>query len=160
MPSRTINGSPQRSAAAAWVEIERMVLETLQPAKALDVDVVRGALDALDGLGPMLISAGVLVDSPLALVAAPLHLTISIHMGAGALTGQERLGKVSGAATATEFALYVPDPKPYRSEIHEAAKAHDALHAGNAPQPIAATQQTAGFAVDAEALRRISGGAR
>ena len=36
MRTRTIKGSPQRSASAAWAELERMVLETLAPAGAID----------------------------------------------------------------------------------------------------------------------------
>lgn len=162
MPSRTIKGSPQRSAGAAWTEVETMVLETLAPASAVDDEEVRGALAALEGLGPMLVSAGVLADQPLVLRALPLQLQINVSLGAAALSGDERLGKVPGAASATAFGLYVPDPEPYRAEVGAAAERHPSLQAGPAPAELQTADATAatGFSVDTEALRRLSRGAR
>src|SRR4051812_32211917 len=139
MRSRTVKGSPQRSASAAWAEVETMVIETLEPATAIDDADVRAALAALDGLGPMLVAVGVLANAPLVLRALPLQLQITVALGGDALTGDERLGKVTGAASAVEWQLYVPDPEPYRAEVHAAVAGHAALRAGKAPvEPVQA----------------------
>lgn len=163
MRTRTIKGSPQRSASAAWAELERMVLETLAPAGAIaDTDVV-AAFSALRTVGPTLVATGVLSDRPVVLRALPLQLEITVSLGNAALTGDENLGKVPGAATADAWTLYIPDPEPYTTQVQDAVAAHDALRAGRAPAapaPVAAGAVAGGAAVDADALRRISGGAR
>jgi predicted flap endonuclease-1-like 5' DNA nuclease len=165
MRSRTIKGSPQRAASAAWAELERMVLETLAPAGAIDASDVADALSALTGLGPTLIASGVLSDRAVVLRALPLHLEITVSLGNAALTGEENLGKVPGAATAEAWVLYIPDPKPYTTQVQDAVAEHDALRAGRAPAapdpaPAATAAASAATAVDADALRRISGGMR
>jgi len=163
MRTRTIKGSPQRSASAAWAELERMVLETLAPAGAIDDSDVADALSALADLGPTLIASGMLSDRAVVLRALPLHLEITVSLGNAALTGQENLGKVPGAATAEGWVLYIPDPEPYTTQVQDAVAEHNALRAGRAPAapaPTATAAVAAATAVDADALRRISGGAR
>ncbi len=136
-----------------------MVRATLEPAAAIDDTDVMRALGVLAGVGPTLVAAGVLASRPLVLRAMPLRLEITVSLGDAALKGDERLGKVSGAATAQEWRLYVPNPAPFAAQVDEAVAAHDALHAGEAPaEPIAPL--VAGVDVDREALRRISGGTR
>jgi hypothetical protein len=163
MRARTINGSPRRTASAAWAEVERMVTETLVPASAIDDGDVAEALAALRGVGPMLVAAGVLSDQPVVLRALPLELEITVALGNAALHGDDWLGKVTGAATTETWGLFVPDPEPFGAEVREAVAAHEALQAG-APPATADTGSRqaalAGFAVDAEALRKISGGGR
>ncbi|HWY90751.1 MAG TPA: hypothetical protein VNY31_08785 [Solirubrobacteraceae bacterium] len=155
---RTIKGSPERSASATWDEIARMVQETLVPAASIDDDDVSVALGHLAGVGRTLIATGVLADEPVVLTAPPLHVEIYVSLGNDALKGEERLGKVPGAGTASEWKLYVPDPVPYSAQVASAVAQHDALYAGAAPTPVvgAAATQTA-VSVDADALRRISG---
>src|SRR4051794_23372099 len=109
MRARTIKGSPERSASAAWGEVERMVQETLSPATAIDDAESEAALAALRGVGRTLIAVGVLSEKPVVLRALPLQLEITVALGNVALTRSEQLGKVPGAAKATEWALYVPD---------------------------------------------------
>ena len=163
MRVRTIKGSPERSASATWAEIDRMVQATLEPAGAVDDTEVEWALGALAGVGPTLVAAGVLVSRPLVLRAMPLELEIRVSLGGAALKGDERLGKVSGAATAVEWGLYVPNPEPFADQVNEVVAAHDVLHAGQAPaerSTASATPPIARVGVDPEALRRISGGTR
>lgn len=162
MRARTIKGSPERSASAAWAEIDRMLAETLQPATAIDDADVRAALDALASTGRTLIAGGVLSNDPIVLQAIPLQLEITVALGNAALSGEERLGKVSGAAKATEWAIYVPDPEPWSTQVRAAAKSHEALHAGRAPaEPVTKTAAlSATVAIDPDALRRVSGGTR
>jgi hypothetical protein len=156
--ARTIKGSPERSASAAWAEVERMIAETLHPASDIDDDDVRAALAVLTPIGPMLAAGGVLTGDPIVLRALPLQLEISVAMGNPALSGEERLGKVPGAVTATEWAIYIPDPEPWRAQVCAEAAKHRALHAGPAPaESQAAAALSAGAAIDPEALRRISG---
>lgn len=159
MRARTIKGSPERSASAAWAEIDRMLAETLAPA-AIGVDDVRDGLDALEAIGPMLVAGGVLVDSPIVLRALPLQLEIKVALGNAALSGDEGLGKVPGAATATDWAVYVPDPEPWSAQVRAAVAAHTRLHAGAAPAEPAAAAVTAAATIDIDALRRVTGGTR
>lgn len=163
MRTRTIKGSPQRSASAAWAEVERMVLETLAPADAIDDMDARDALNALAGLAPTLIASGVLSDHPVVLQALPLHLEITVSLGSGTLAGEENLGKVPGAATAESWTLHIPDPEPYTTQVRDAVAAHAALRSGRppaAPPPASTDTVVAAATIDANALRRISGGAR
>ena len=160
MRARTIKGSPERSASAAWAEIDRMIAETLAAAPAIDDAAVRAALDALSPLGPMLVAGGVLASHPVILRALPLQLEITVTLGNAALSGDERLGKVAGAATATEWGAYVPDPEPWAAQVRAAVAGHTALHAGAAPAEPAPASAVAAAAIDPLALRRISRGAR
>lgn len=160
MRARAIKGSPERCASAAWAEIDRMVAETLASATAVGVDDVRDALDALEAIGPMLVAGGVLVENPIVLRALPLQLEITIALGTAALSGDERLGKVPGAATATEWDLYVPDPAPWSAQVRAAVSAHPQLHAGIAPTEPESGAVTAAAAIDIAALRRVTGGTR
>lgn len=160
MRARIIKGSPERSASAAWAEIDRMVADTLAPAAAIDVDDVRDALDALEAVGPMLVAGGVLVDNPVVLRALPLQLEINVALGNAVLSGDEHLGKVPGAATATEWAVYVPEPEPWSAQVRAAAAAHAHLRAGIAPAEPEGAAVTAAAAIDIDVLRRVTGGTR
>src|ERR1700722_18846202 len=164
---RTIKGSPERSASDAWDEIDRMIRETLVPATGVDDDDVAGALIGLTGMGRTLVAAGILVDEPIVLAAPPLQVEIYVSLGNDALKGEERLGKVPGAATASEWKLYVPDAAPYGDQVAAAVSGPHALYAGAAPAAPAAPAPAAEAAsaksavlVDADALRRITEGHR
>lgn len=164
MRARTIKGSPGRSALAAWAEIDRMIAETLAPAPAIDDSAVRAALGMVSPLGPMLVAGGVLVGHPIVLRALPLQLEVTIALGNAALSDDERLGKVPGAATATDWGIYLPDPDPWAAQVRAAVAGHAALHAGAAPAEAApaapkASRAVAPAAIDPNALGRISGGA-
>lgn len=139
-----------------------MIRETLAPATGIADEDVATALGELTGMGRTLIAAGVLADQPLVLAAPPLQLEIRVSLGNDALKGQEQLGKVPGAASASEWGLYVPDPVPYTDQVAEAVARHDALHAGAPPAETTSSTATRGpsVTVDADALRRISAGNR
>lgn len=161
MRARTIKGSPERSASDTWGEIDRMIRETLVPATSIEDDDVAGALDGLTGMGRTLVAAGVLVDEPIVLAAPPLQVEIYVSLGNDALKGEERLGKVPGAATASEWKLYVPDPAPYGDQVAATVSEHHALYAGTAPAPATeAASAKSAVLVDADALRRITEGHR
>jgi len=159
--ARTIMGSPERSASAAWAEIDRMIAETLRAASAIDDAEVRATLDALAATGRTLVAGGVLSDAPIVLRALPLQLGITVALGNAALAGGERLGKVPGAATATDWGIYVPDPEPWTAQVRAAVASHEALYPGPAPaEPAKAAALSAAAEIDTDALRRMSGGTR
>lgn len=161
MRTRTIKGSPERTASAAWQELARMVHETLTAASGLDEQEVEAALEDVAGVGRILIAAGVLREQPVVLCALPLQLEMRVSMGNDALKGEEKLGKVPGAATAADWTLYLPDPEPYRSQVHVATGAHPRLAAGPVPpEPAASLSDRTGAQIDPDALRRISGASR
>lgn len=137
-----------------------MIRETLTPAQAISDDDVTNAVAALSGVGPMLIAVGVLTERAVVLRALPLQLEITVGLGTTSLNGDERLGKVTGAATAEDFTIYVPDPEPYTAQVNEAVAGQVALVAGKAPAEPAATATVSIAKIDADALRRITGGAR
>lgn len=162
MRTRTIKGSPERTASATWRELAHMVRELLTAASGLEEHEIDAALEDVAGVGRTLIAAGVLREQPVVLRALPLQLEMRVSMGNDALKGEEKLGKVPGAATATDWTLYLPDPEPYRSQVHAATDAHPRLAAGPAP-PESATanlRERAAADIDPDALRRISGASR
>lgn len=151
---RTIAGAPMRSAAEAAALVVEMVSETLEPAfeqnPASELADVEGALR-------MLISGKHLTDdAPLVLLADPLRLEIRLAYGNEAMSLAENLGKVPGAATATDWALHVPTPAPIGTWIEQAVAGSEHVTVQPAPKAVAAAA-SASVEIDAAALRRAAG---
>ena len=66
--------------------------------------------------GRMLIAGGHLDRHPLTLIAGLVHCEITTVSGTAALTAEENLNPVPGAAAAATFTIYLPSPEPLASE--------------------------------------------
>jgi hypothetical protein len=87
------------------------------------------------------------------LVAASLHLSITTVSGDRALTLDENLALVPGAASATSWILYLPTPDPVGALVAGAAAKHDCLSTA-APPTDASKEQQASSVLDLGALAR------
>ncbi len=155
---RSIAGAPQRPAGAAAAQVSEMVTETLTPASAVDDTQVASELDAALPAIRSLIAAKQLADEPIVLVADPLRLEIRVVCGPAAIGMHEQLGKVAGAAKATDWSLHVPASSILGSLVTSAlAKLQ---HVTTDPPPTH-KQHIAAAAdhpvVDLEALRLVGG---
>lgn len=158
---RSIAGAPERSANETSTVLMDVVGETLAAAKALDCEIVERELAQGREVVRMLIAGKHLADSPIVLAADPLRVEITVVSGDGALALKENLGKVPGAATATDWTLYVPAPAPIASWIEQALHGLKHLTTERAPAHASGSSaaQLESADIDADALRRVAGGA-
>lgn len=158
---RQVAASPERNAAEAWEVIRVLVADTLDASSSIDRTDVESALEPLDGVARMLISAGHLQKQPLVLIAGELSLEITTVSGTKALTLEENLNPVPGAATVDDWTLYVPQVEPMAKLVRTAVKGHAHLSADEPAAPAATTASGGRVAspVDLDALaRRIKEG--
>ncbi len=158
---RQIAAAPERSAAEAWEVIRALVADTLDRSSSIHRAEVESALEPLDGVARMLISAGHLRKQPLVLVAGELSLEITTASGTEALTLEENVNPVPGAAGADDWTLYVPQGEPMGKLVRTTVKGHAHLSADEPATPPAATASGghAASPVDLDALaRRIKEG--
>lgn len=148
---RTIASAPKRIAAEAWQTIGELIGDTLERSSSIERGDVDAALESLDQIARMLISAGHLEDNPLVLVADDLWLEITTASGGAALSMEENLNPVPGAASASDWTLHVPQVEPMAKLVRATVKGHDHL---SADEPAAGAQPAAkaSAAVDLEAL--------
>jgi hypothetical protein len=156
---RSIAGAPERSASEAATVLMDVVGETLAAAKGLDGEVIARELAQARQAVRMLIAGKHLGDSPIILAADPLRVEITVVSGDGALALKENLGKVPGAATATDWTLHVPASAPIGSWIEEAL--HGLEHVTTEPAPTqvsgSSATQLESADIDPDALRRVAG---
>lgn len=156
---RSIAGAPHRPAGAAAAQVSEMVTEALTPASAINDTQVTSELDAALPAIRSLIAAKQLADDPIVLVADPLRLEIRVVSGPKALGMDEQLGKVVGAAQATDWSLHVPAGAILASLVTSALA--KLAHVTTDPAP---THKQHGAAtadapvLDLEALRLVGGG--
>lgn len=157
---RAIAGAPERSATAVSDLVVEMLIETLAPAAALDCEVVTRELDAVRGATRMLVAGKHLGAQGLVLRADPLRLEITVVTGDKAASVHENLGKVVGAASATDWMLHLPAPTPIGDWIADAVRALDHVTIDAAPAVIEAAAAPAVQAADIDiaALREATGG--
>jgi len=158
---RAIAGTPERSASDASAVLMEMVSATLAPAGALDADVVEHELAQGRDAVRMLIAGKHLGDSPIVLVANPLRLEITVVSGDEALTLKENLGKVPGAASATDWSLHIPAPVPINSWVREALQGLEHLTSEPATTQASSSStatQLQSSDIDPDALRRVAAG--
>ena len=108
--NRTIAASPVRSASATWQVITGLVADTIATSAALSRSEAEQAMSVAASAGRMLIAGGHLDQHPLTLVAGLVHCRISTVSGTAALTAEENLNPVPGAAAAKTFTIYLPIP--------------------------------------------------
>lgn len=150
---RTIASAPKRTAAEVWQTIGELIGDTLERSSSIERPDVDAALEPLDQIVRMLISAGHLERHPLVLVADDLWLEITTASGGPALNMEENRNPVPGAASASDWTLHVPQVEPMAKLVSTTVKGHDHL---SADEPVAPAQSAAkaSAAVDFEALAR------
>ena len=153
---REIAASPQRSAAQAWEKIRSLVCDTLERSASIERVDVEAALTSLDGVARMLISAGHLEKHSLVLVADELWLEIQPVSGGPALKLEENFSPVPGAASATDWTLFVPQIQPMTKLVRAAVKEQPHLSADEptGPAEAAASTAKAPSAIEFDALER------
>lgn len=155
---RSIAGAPQRTASAATSAVVEMIMETLRPAEAIDAGMVADELRTAERAIRILIAAKELGDEPVVLVADPLQLEIRVVCGDKAIGMNEQLGKVAGAARATDWSLHVPASTTLGSWVTDALSALTHVTTDPVPAPPSRTAESAGeMGIDLDALRSVGG---
>jgi hypothetical protein len=151
---REIAAAPERSTSETVAVISELIHDTLARSEKIDVAEVDEALDVARPALLALVAGGHLRHHPLILVAAELHLSITSVSGDKAPTLDENLDAVPGAASATEWTLYLPTPDPLGSVVERAAKGHARLSCETPPDDTddRATGQSSAAALDLDAL--------
>lgn len=151
--ARQVAASPARSASGTWAVIADLVADTLAQSSALARDESMRAMAAAEGVGRMLIAAGHLQQHPITLVAGAAHCEITTVSGTAALTLEENLSPVPGAAGADDFTIHLPSPAPLQEQVKAVVNAHS--HLSDAVPPALETKAAnSGPLIDREALRR------
>jgi hypothetical protein len=101
----------------------------------------------------MLVAAGHLQQHPIILVAGKVHCEITTVSGTAALTLEENLNPVPGAAGADDFTIHLPSPAPLQEQVKAAADGHARLSDAVPPAPETKAANS-GPLIDREALRR------
>ncbi|MGI5223752.1 hypothetical protein [Actinoallomurus sp. CA-142502] len=157
--TREVAAAPVRSASATWAVIATLVADTVERSSSLTRAEAEQAMDAAAPVGRMLVAGGHLDRRPVTLITGMVYCQISTVSGTAALTLQENLNPVPGAAGAKDFTVYLPSPSPLEGLVEAAADGHPRLSAASprkVPQP---TQAAAGSGslIDQDALRRAAG---
>jgi hypothetical protein len=126
---RRIAAAPRRSASETWTVITQLVSDTLNRAPDIDARDVRQALAAATPVGRALVAGGHLETRPLILRTESLELSLMTVSGTRALSLDENLSPVPGAATAKGWVLHLPQCDPLSLEIQKAASASEHLSA-------------------------------
>ena len=150
---RQIAAAPARAASETVPTISDLVRETLAASSSLSTSEINEALDIARPALLALVSGGHTDEHPLVLIAAVLHLSITTVSGDGALTLEENLTAVPGAASATSWTLYLPTPEPLGGLVRTTAKRHARLSADEPPETADAEKASASL-VDFDALAR------
>lgn len=152
---REIASAPERTAAEAWQTIRGLIGDTLERSASIERADIEMALDPLDGVARMMISAGHLEGHPLVLVAGELWLEVSTVSGAAALSLDENLNPVPGGARASDWTLHVPQVEPMAKLVRTAVQGNHNLSADEPTEPSQSSKADVG--VDLDALARWAG---
>jgi hypothetical protein len=150
--TRTIAASPRRSSSVTWQVITDLVADTIAKSSSLSRADAEQAMSVAAPAGRMLIAGGHLDRHPLTLVAGAVHCEITTISGTAALTAEENLNPIPGAANATSYTIHLPTPDPLQAVVAAAVAGHDRL-SGAAPAPARTSSAGAGPLIDTEALR-------
>jgi hypothetical protein len=150
---RTIAASPVRAASVTWQVITDLVADTIAASAVLSRSEAEQAMSVAASAGHLLIAGGHLDRHPLTLVAGLVHCEINTVSGNAALTADENLNPVPGAAGAGTFTIYLPSPEPLGPVVSAAVAGHARLSDAT---PAAGQQTTASSAplIDLGALRK------
>ncbi|MFI1823370.1 hypothetical protein ACH413_40890 [Lentzea sp. NPDC020367] len=151
--TREVAAAPVRSASATWSVITDLVTDTVAQSAELSREEAAQAMATAEQIGRKLVAGGHLRRHPITLVAGKVHCEITTVSDTAALTLQENLNPVPGAAGAGSFMIYLPSPSPLQEQVKAAADAHARL-SDEAPPTAEAKSASAGPLIDHEALRR------
>ena len=151
---REIAASPERTTSETVETITVLIRDSLARSVKLDMTNVDDALTTARPALLALTAGGHLDAYPLVLVAASLHLSITTVSGDRALTLDENLDAVSGAASATDWTLYLPKPEPLGAMITSIAGGHANLSVAEPPTESGDSVDRAAGAIDLEAFAR------
>lgn len=152
---RVIAGSPARTAAETWATIGALVSATLGKSSSIAETAVSAVMGDLAPAGLALVASGHLQATPLTVVADPLYLAIATVEGTDALSAidEENLNPVPGAATATDWTIYLPTPIGLSALVLDVVACSDHASADSPPaEP--ATKEALASAVPFD-LRRL-----
>lgn len=150
---RRVAAAPERTTSETSGTISDLIRDSLTRAEKIDLNEVDGALAKARPAFLALIAGGHLDAHPLVLVAGALHLSMTTVSGDGALTLEENLAAVPGAASASDWTLYLPAPDPLGPMVTKVAGSHRNLSVGEPPAE-AASVEAASSLVDLDALAR------
>jgi hypothetical protein len=156
---REIAAAPERSTSETVETISALIRDSLARSRHIDPADVDDALDAARPALLALVAGGHLEKQALVLAAASLHVSITTVSGDKALTLEENLDAVPGAASATEWTLYLPTPDPLGALVTSCAEKHPRLSTDEPPsadEQDQTAEQSAAAALDREALIRRS----
>jgi hypothetical protein len=150
---RSIAASPVRSASATWAIIAELVADTIDKSSALSRADAEQAMAVAAPVGRMLIAGGHLDRHPVTLVAGGVHCEITTASGTAALTAEENLNPVPGAADTDSYTVHLPSPEPLQAAVKETVAGHPRLSDAS-PAAAEARMASAGPLIDVDALRR------
>lgn len=154
---RQIAAAPERTTSESVAAISDLIRDTLSRSDKLDTVTIDDALATAKPALLALTAGGHLDGEPLVLVAGQMHLSITTVTGDGALTLEENLDAVPGAASASEWTLYLPTPAPLTEMVSAIAKKHPNLSSDEPPDDAEAPADRSAAAVDLDALARREG---
>lgn len=131
-----------------------LIRDSLERSPHITAGEVEASLDAAAGIGRQLVAGGYLdrERNTVTVIAADLHLSLSTVSGDKALSLEENLNFVPGAASAESWTIYLPTPDPLGTMIEQLAGAD--AHLSDETPPDSRSETKSGAAVvDAAALR-------
>jgi hypothetical protein len=151
---RDIAAAPCRASAVTWQVITDLVADTLDRSPHLARADVETVMLTARIAGLPLVAGGHLDTHPIILVAGSVNCTIGTVSGTAALSLEENLSPIPGAASATGFTVHLPVTDPLADLIRATARRSPHLSAG--PPDPQAGQGDGGRRdlVDFEALSR------
>ncbi|MGH3873627.1 MAG: hypothetical protein ACRDSR_19310 [Pseudonocardiaceae bacterium] len=145
--------SPLRSATATWQVITDLVADTIAKSPNLSRDDAERAMSVAAPVGRILIAGGHLDRCPVILIAGTVHCEITTISGTTALTAEENLNAVPGAATASTYTIHLPAPDPLQAAVAAAVSGHDRLSDAE-PSPAHTHAASVSPLIDTDALRK------
>lgn len=119
---RDIAAAPCRASAATWQVITDLVVDTLDRSPHLARANVEAVMLTARIAGLPLVAGGHLDTHPITLVAGSVNCTIGTVSGTAALSLEENLSPIPGAASATGFTVYLPVTDPLADLIRGTAR--------------------------------------
>ena len=139
---RKIAAAPERTATECWATIAELIADSVNRSKHVSDIEVADSLEAASGIGRLLVGGGHLDKNALTVVAADLHLSLTTVSGDAALSLEENLNPVAGAANAGDWTIYLPAPAPLTTAVETVAAENVHLSSEDPPSATAKARET------------------
>lgn len=149
---RTIAASPRRSASQAWATICDLVADTLERSDSISRSEIDATMARAGQVGLILLAGGHLETDPITVVAGALHLEILTVSGDEALTADENLSPVPGAAQASDWMVHLPASEPLTQTVEQICSGDEHLSPDLPDSSEGASSPRESVLVDSEAL--------